>query len=203
MSTRPPIPAREVLARRWKHIAPARRENTPRVAALYVDSRRGPYPCLPMVDTWPEERDATQYFGTAPIVAHPPCGHWGRFHWKESRADKKWLAPFAVCQLARYGGVLEHPRDSKLWKVCGLPLPGELPFRGFWTLEVDQGWWGHAAPKRTWLLFSRVPRNAVSLPAARPIAAGRVVNMPKTRRHLTPPAFARWLVECARAVPHG
>jgi hypothetical protein len=108
-----------------------------------------------------------------------------------------------VCQLAAYGGVLEHPRDSKLWKACDLPLPGELPFRGFWTLEVDQGWWGHVAPKRTWLLFSRVPRNAVSLPAARPTAPGRVVNMPKTRRHLTPPAFARWLVQCARAVPHG
>jgi hypothetical protein len=60
------------------------------VAALYVDAR-GPYPRIASgdysgavrtgvwhVDVWDVTRDARQYDGPHPIVAHPPCKHWGR-----------------------------------------------------------------------------------------------------------------------------
>jgi hypothetical protein len=48
------------------------------VAALYVDPR-GPYASMPGVDPWDVERDARTYAGPYPVVAHPPCGSWGRF----------------------------------------------------------------------------------------------------------------------------
>ena len=50
-----------------------------RVAALYVDVNRGPYPSIEGVDVWGAERDATVYDGALPVVAHPPCGHWGAY----------------------------------------------------------------------------------------------------------------------------
>ncbi len=56
------------------------------VAALYIDSR-GPYAAMARpglkyqagaVDVWNITRDARRYDGPHPIVAHPPCKHWGR-----------------------------------------------------------------------------------------------------------------------------
>jgi hypothetical protein len=48
------------------------------IAALYVESD-GAYTGLPHVDAWDIGRDARQYAGPHPIVAHPPCQRWGRF----------------------------------------------------------------------------------------------------------------------------
>lgn len=58
------------------------------VAALYVDPL-GPYPALRhdpddlwdaplLVDCWDATRDARLYNGPHPVIAHPPCKHWGR-----------------------------------------------------------------------------------------------------------------------------
>jgi hypothetical protein len=104
----------------------------------------------------------------------------------------------AVEQVRRWGGVLEHPAHSRLWAAADLPRPGELPdgHEGY-TIHVEQGWWGHAAPKPTWLYLVGVPREVVVLPALRSQPIGRVERMAKTRRHLTPPDFARYLVSLA------
>lgn len=48
------------------------------IAALFVEVD-GCYAGLPDVDPWPIERDARQYAGPHPVVAHPPCQRWGRF----------------------------------------------------------------------------------------------------------------------------
>jgi hypothetical protein len=49
------------------------------------------------------------------------------------------------------GGVLEHPKRSKLWPILGLPAPGQRDEFGGWTLAVNQSWWGHRAEKATLL----------------------------------------------------
>lgn len=140
------------------------------VSALYVDPR-GPYPKL-VADWWDETRDARLYAGPNPVVAHPPCGPWGRLkHLYQGQEHD--CAPRAVEQVRAFGGVLEHPRKSDLWKVphkssCGviafLPSPDDRfldPWGGF-TLEVDQVEWGHVARKTTWLYCVNVPRSAVT-----------------------------------------
>jgi hypothetical protein len=164
-------------------------------AALYVDVKRGPYAALGL-DCWGVERDARRYPGPAPVIAHPPCGPWGRYaHRCEQDAT---LALVAVEQVRRWGGVLEHPAHSRLWAAAGLPRPGELPdAHGGYTIHVEQGWWGHAAPKPTWLYLVGVRPGSVVLPAPRPQPTGRVERMAKTCRHLTPPDFARYLVSLA------
>ena len=179
----------------------------PTVAALYVDPKRGPYPTLPNVDPWGVERNATRYAGPDPVVAHPPCGAWGRY--SHRCHDDGATGPVAVAQVREFGGVLEHPRHSKLWAHCGIPRPGELPDAwGGFTIEVCQCDWGHPAEKATWLyivgttdLPPMPPRSEPTMRSYRK-PSGRLSSplerMAKSKRHLTPPAFAAWLVEVAR-----
>jgi hypothetical protein len=180
----------------------------PPVAALYVDTARGPYQSIPGVDCWGIERDATQYAGPWPVVAHPPCGHWGRYFYRAH--DDGHTGPIAVDQVRRWGGVLEHPRASRLWTHCGLPRPGDLPDEwGGWSAEIEQGDWGHRAQKPTWIyvvgagsLPPMPPRRPPPVRTGR--ARGVLEVMSKAQRHLTPPAFAAWLVEiAARCQPPG
>lgn len=172
-----------------------------RVACLYIDPR-GPYPKLaadynsedapvlarafgfdgsddypPDLDCWDAERDARKYEGPDPIVAHPPCGPWGRLR-HLYRGDEHDCAPRAVGQVRRWGGVLEHPAGSLLWnhgldpadEYIGLPEPDEGVdrFDGH-TVEVNQVEWGHCARKATWLYIVGVaPSRVQELIDARP-----------------------------------
>lgn len=98
------------------------------VSALYVDPS-GPYFRMPDVDPWDAARDARQYSGPGPIVAHPPCGPWGVLK-AFCRLQDPTLAPIAVAQVRQFGGILEHPKGSELfWNRTGLglPAPGGAP----------------------------------------------------------------------------
>jgi hypothetical protein len=187
------------------------------VAALFVDPR-GPYPSMPGVDAWDETRDARLYAGPHPVVAHPPCGPWGAMA-PFSRDQSAELGPIAVEQVRRFGGVLEHPAHSKLWRHCMLPRPGELPdAHGGITIEVNQCDWGHVARKTTWLYlvsvglrqYPRVPkcepthwicgrhgaRNAEWKSGGTVPAHIKLCSAGQRRR--TPEPFAEFLVELAR-----
>lgn len=179
-----------------------------RVAALYVRAD-GPYAGMRGVDAWTAERDARTYTGPGPVVAHPPCGAWGRYAHIYKRSDGD-CGPRAVEQVRAYRGVLEHPADSKLWPTCVLPAPGDAPDEwGGWSIRVEQGWWGHRAPKPTWLYLVGVPADAVRAGApdwwhTPPAVANRdgrriyCEALSQRQRELTPPAFAAWLVSLAR-----
>jgi hypothetical protein len=183
------------------------------VAALYVDPR-GPYPLL--VEHWYDEaRDARTYDGPWPVVAHPPCGPWGRLRHMSCNQDPS-LAPIAVEQVRRFGGVLEHPAYSLLWAHAGLPLPGELPdVFGGRTVAVDQCDWRHVARKPTWLYLvvpsgarfewpaPGTPTHWISGTRDRSEAKHRGVCPPGIKmcsaeqRRRTPRAFAVWLLDVA------
>lgn len=219
------------------------------IAALYIDPR-GPYPRMrcgrnyvPVgphgepecyyvgseraIDCWDAKRDARCYAGPGPVVAHPPCTHYGRVS-HLGKADDADCAPRAVDQVRRYGGVLEHPAGSKLWsqpwKTDGisawLPHPTALygcPWGGY-TIEVAQVEWGHACRKRTWLYLVGVPLSAIERPPfprrepthwcsggrtassrqGSPIPPGIKAASAQIKRR-TPPLFAEYLVRLARA----
>ncbi len=114
-----------------------------------------------------------------------------------------------------FGGVLEHPAHSDLWKHMQMPKPnaGSDAFGGF-TIEVEQWWWGHRAVKPTWLYVVGKGREIVIPHIASPSTfrppggnmrsiggdtsrRSMTERLPKTQRHLTPPRFAEWLVELA------
>ncbi|MGC2853937.1 hypothetical protein ACM64Y_00545 [Novispirillum sp. DQ9] len=133
------------------------------IAALYVETD-GVYFGLPGVDPWDEARDARVYAGPWPVVAHPPCQRWGRFWHGSTRkphqyrlgADGGCFAA-ALTAVRNWGGVLEHPADSRAWRYFGLTAPpragGWVQADGYggWTCYVEQGHYGHMARKGTWL----------------------------------------------------
>lgn len=133
------------------------------IAALYVE-KNGCYYGLPGIDPWDESRDARRYAGPWPIIAHPPCQRWGRFWHGSTRKPHQFRLGddggcFAAALVAsrRWGGVIEHPADSRAWAYFGLNKPPRsggwiiADNEGGWTCCVSQGWYGHMAGKRTWL----------------------------------------------------
>lgn len=174
------------------------------------------YKTIPGCDVYDATRDARTYDGPWPVVAHPPCRAWGRLrHLAKPRADEKELAIWAVQQVRRFGGVLEHPKASTLWPVAGLPVPGERDAHGGWTLPVLQYWWGHKADKATLLyIVGCEPKDIPQLPMVLGTAPYVVGNgttnhitkgqpgwrpqIPHAEREHTPPQLALWLCQVAR-----
>jgi hypothetical protein len=137
------------------------------VAALFV-AKGGCYCGLPDVDPWDEERDARQYAGPHPVVAHPPCQRWGNFYAGSplaiKRGKRKLLGDDGGCFKAalaavrKHGGIIEHPEGSRAWLHFGLKKPPReggwvsADWDGGWTCRVEQGFYGHFARKPTWLV---------------------------------------------------
>jgi hypothetical protein len=133
------------------------------------------------------------------------------------RSKEIALAPHAVAVVQLCGGVLEHPKGSKLWESCQLPKPGsgETDSHGGFSIEVSQCDWGHPARKRTWLYIVGLKDSIPTMPEPRepthwasggrtkssrngsPVPPGIKVCSAQQRRR-TPPAFAEWLIELAR-----
>ena len=67
----------------------------------------------------------------------------------------------ALEAVRKWGGVLEHPEASHAWKTFHIVsppryggwVPAGLLHQGAWTCCVEQGHYGHRAPKPTWLYF--------------------------------------------------
>lgn len=111
--------------------------------------------------------------------------------------------------MRRFGGVLEHPKESTLFDHCGLPKPGDAPDAwGGYTLAVDQFHFGHRARKPTWLYIVGVEREQLPpIPQRRGVpthcirpskAYPRLPSVTKAEREHTPEPLSRWLVEVAR-----
>lgn len=187
------------------------------VAALYVDILHGAYVGMPGVEMWgfahkadgtkdPRSRDARKYPGPYPVVAHPPCGPWGRFWWRykggEGDAD---CGIEAVEAVRKWGGVLEHPHHSGLWAAAELPKPGDVDSYGGFTVAVNQVNYGHPTIKPTWVYCCGVEWWDAGIPAEPTYTIVRrrdnpndLPELPKKLRHLTPPRFGEHLVAVAR-----
>jgi hypothetical protein len=151
------------------------------------------------VDVWDEKRDARKYAGPYPVVAHPPCRGWGRLSaFAKVVPGELDLARFATRAVREWGGVLEHPACSKLWRDgdLSLPVPGRSDGFGGWTYAINQSWFGHRAPKLTWLYICGT-RTVPSVPFQLGEAGGRVALMGRPERERTPVLLAQWLIAVA------
>lgn len=180
------------------------------VAVLFARADSN-YKELEACDVYDAERDARTYDGPYPVVAHPPCRGWGSFAWRANvRPDERNLARLAVGLVRAFGGVLEHPITSSLWKDQRLPAPGKRDQYGGFTLPIDQHCWGHRARKQTLLYVvgiepSAIPEMPISFgepefvigDVGRAGEGTKRREIPKAEREHTPPELAKWLVALA------
>ncbi len=136
------------------------------IAALFVDPT-GFYAGRQEIELWDEKRDARNFPGGKPVLAHPPCSRWCRLaglveaRWGHKRGDDGGCFRFALNCVRGLGGVLEHPAYSDAWKAFGLTRPPRsggwvrADEFGGWTCHVEQGRYGHLAKKATWLYANR------------------------------------------------
>lgn len=183
------------------------------VAALYVQ-RDGCYFGLPDVDPWDIERDARQYAGPWPVVAHPPCDRW---HQLSAVNHKRWgwainedggCFASALNAVRTWGGVLEHPSESRAFRFHNLREPERGSWQrtidGDWITEVDQAAYRHNARKRTWLLYCGdvLPPALDWTPTAGAYQIGwfdvKRPQLPKSERAATPIPFRDLLLSIAR-----
>jgi len=185
------------------------------IAALFV-ATDGTYYNLDGVEPWGlPERDARLYAGPWPVVAHPPCERYGRWAGELIGGDDGCYAA-ALASVRKYGGVLEHPADSKAWRLHGLIQP---PRYGNWwpagdgvgsTCCVEQGHYGHRARKATWLyavhvdlptlIWGKSVAKIGPRPGRDPIRErriGAVQRMCRKERRATPPEFRDLLLSIA------
>lgn len=189
------------------------------VAVLYA---RGDsiYRDIEGCDVWDAVRDARNFPGGTPVVAHPPCRAWGQLsHMASPGPWEHHLARLAVWQVRDNGGVLEHPLRSKLWRDQKLPKPGDRDEWGGWSMTIPQRWFGHPMEKLTILYVcgcepSDAPTVPYTMEPATHAMGGKWLPGIKKRlggdgiiredaragkvREGTPPAFADWLVDLAR-----
>lgn len=195
------------------------------VAALYVQPN-GCYANVPSVDVWDEARDARNYPGPHPVVAHPPCSRWSRLaKFCEVRhglkvGDDGGCFESALLSVREWGGVIEHPAFTRAWAHHGLPRPDTKAEHwtpglcGGFSCYIEQGRYGHPVKKATWLYVYGVPFDA--LPNLRwgytPDSRGTIATnqdwrggMDKWRNstgyriaNATPAAFRDQLLEIAR-----
>jgi len=166
------------------------------IAALFVreDSH---YKEIPGVDAYDHKRDALSWSGGCPAVFHPPCRAWGKYKSKAlPRPGEKDLARWSMSMVRRFGGVIEHPASSDLWKEFNCLSYGLRDEFGGVLFPVYQSWFGHRGQKETALYLVGAP-----VPALHHCKSNHelvpVENMGRAERERTPPAFAQWLVELA------
>lgn len=193
------------------------------VAALFCDPK-GPYPTLPLVDAWDESRDARKYGRGLPVVAHPPCHLWvnfaalnfKRYGGEHNRPGNDGGCFKAALRAVREcGGVLEHPASSNAWAAFDLRRPLRLGWNRVsdweWVCEVWQSAYGHAARKRTWLLYHSLHRHSpCELDWTRAPGMAQIgwfdrakPTLSKKESSRTPRAFAEVLVGLARRAATG
>lgn len=188
------------------------------VAVLFAESQ-GVYATQPCVDLWTVERDARKYSGPFPVVAHPPCNRWinlacvnyARYGGEHNKPDNDGGCFEAALDSVRtFGGVLEHPADSRAFRHHAVPIPDgpgwQKTICNAFVCEVWQSAYGHRANKRTWLYYVgptphdlrwNRPRGThqvakdCSLPNQRPQLTSKEANA-------TPLEFAREMLKLAR-----
>ncbi len=192
------------------------------IAALYVEAN-GAYANIPGVDVWDIARDARLYSGPWPVVAHPPCQRWGQLgfvnfvRWGGDHnrpGNDGGCFEAALNAVDRWGGVLEHPANTRAWVAHGLLTPTGYGWNRSgvgWVCEVWQSAYGHRARKATWLYYRglalppllRWRRSDGSCQVGFQDHRGKERNRPTLSAReasATPPEFRDLLLSIARSV---
>lgn len=168
------------------------------------------------LDVYDFDRDATNFDGNGPVIAHPPCRGWGRLRGLSKATEReKTLGLHALNIVRANGGVLEHPESSILFDGVGIknPLfdPGSIDEFGGFIFPIQQCSFGHKARKNTWLYICGLkptelpPYPFIMGEAAYVISTGKRTKKWKKEvsridREATPFDLALWLYEIVQLI---
>lgn len=172
------------------------------VPVLFVHSRSN-YKKIPGFDCYDEKRNALNYTGREPVIAHPPCRLWSRLRsFSNAPASEKNFAVWSIELVRKFGGIVEHPYDSQLWKHIDCPGVGKFDKFGGTSFVFDQFDFGYYTRKRTRLYIvglnslSELPRSNIRFePVAR-----KFDNLSPKQRSETTPALCMWFLEIIKKI---
>lgn len=141
------------------------------------------------LDLWDASRNAYNYTGLNPVVAHPPCQQWSRLRtFARVCQVEKDLSIFCLEKVQVNGGVFEHPHGSSFFKFAGVRP----------NLCIEQSWFGFPARKRTWLLFEGC--KPLSFPLSFDAPIRKVDQLGRVQRSAMTLKMANWLVESVKQI---
>lgn len=173
------------------------------IIAVLCAHKKTAYLAMEDIEIYDSDRDARSFPGGMPVIAHPPCRAWSAFcsHQAKPAPGEQELGLWCAEQVRKWGGILEQPAHSRLWKAAGLPYPGASEGPLSWSMAIWQSWWGYPQKKATWLYFSGIQISDVSCPLrlTRPAESRRAEQcMSRRQRSATSLPLATWLVNIAR-----
>lgn len=174
----------------------------PKIPVLFVH-KKSSYKRFDGFDCYDIERNAYSYTGTHPVIAHPPCRKFSRLRGLSNAPACEMLSGFwAFALVRRYGGIVEHPYDSQLFKIMKVPPVGKFDSYGGTFLVIDQFDFGYYTRKRTGLYIVGVKRLS-ELPRP-PIRFEPVLRkfekLSVKQRSETTEDFAKYLAEIIKTI---
>ena len=160
------------------------------------------------------QRNALSIKSKQPAIYHPPCRAWSRMRtFSKVPVGERFLAIWSISRVRRYGGIVEQPAGSNLWKFMNLPLPGSgCDIFGGFSISVDQHWFGHLAKKNTWLYIRGCDLNdlppypmnfdIISHCINSKSKSSKLKELSKNKRSYTPILFAEWLIEVVNIIKY-
>ena len=182
-----------------------------KIPVLFTESDSN-YKLFENFDAFDLERDAFNYSARLPLIAHPPCRLFSRLR-KFSTAPliEKKCAFFALSKIRQFGGILEHPRSSTLWKSGNFDLSGDVDSYGGFLRSVNLSWFGFPCEKKTMLYFvgispAQLPAFPLSYDAiTHTIGSSRLQLLPEISKNIrssTPVAMIDYFIQVINIINH-
>lgn len=182
-----------------------------KIPVLFTESDSN-YKLFENFDAYDVERNAFTYSDRLPLVAHPPCRLFSRLRkFSTAPAQEKKCAFFALSKIRQFGGILEHPRSSLLWKTGNFDLSGNVDNYGGFLRSVNLSWFGYPCEKKTMLYFvgispGQLPEFPLSFDAiTHQISSSKKKSLPeisKDSRSSTPVAMIAYFIQVINIINH-
>jgi hypothetical protein len=180
-----------------------------KIPVLFTNEKSN-YNNYSIFDTYSKKRNAFTYYSRSPLIAHPPCRLFSRLRgFSTANKSEKKLAFFALSRVRQFGGILEHPRSSTLWKNGNFNLSGNIDEYGGFLRSVNLSWFGYPCEKKTMLYFVGIkpgdlpPFPLNLLPPSSIISTSRsstLPEIPKKDRSSTPAHMIEYFIEVMQII---
>lgn len=137
-------------------------------------------------DCYDIDRNVKSFNWDRKVIAHPPCRQFSRLKGLSKKDDEEYeLVLKTLNHVNRYGGIIEHPLRSDLFKRNEVDQDK--------IIYIDQHWFGFKAHKPTLLYI--VGAKVDYIPFNMDAVEKSVQNMWSNERSITTEKLAKWLIE--------